>query len=84
MDKLKLAGQNLGRVFNSRLSCACIDHAIVCITKQPNLKVRTQPKQLLGSLALAFVLPRPSKISLKTQLTKKLFLYQRRTLYLFL
>ncbi len=37
MDKLKLTGQNLGRVFNSRLGCSCIDHAIVHITKRPNL-----------------------------------------------
>jgi hypothetical protein len=57
MDKLKLTGLNLGRVFHSRLGCACIGHAIVHITKQPNLKLKTQPKQLLGSLLLAFALP---------------------------
>ncbi len=57
MDKLKLTGRNLGRVFNSRLDRACIGHAIVHITKQPNLKLKTRPKQLLGSLPLAFVLP---------------------------
>jgi hypothetical protein len=47
----------MGRVFNARLSGACIGHAIVHITKQPNLKSKTWPKQLLGSLPLAFVLP---------------------------
>jgi hypothetical protein len=57
MDKLKLTGLNLGRVFNSRLGRACIGHAIVHITKQPNLKLKTWPKQLLGYLLLAFVLP---------------------------
>jgi hypothetical protein len=57
MDKLKLTGQNQGRVFNSRLSRACIGYAIVHITKQPNLKLKTRPKQLLGSLPLAFALP---------------------------
>jgi hypothetical protein len=57
MDKIKLTGQNLGRVFNSRLGCACIRNVIVHITKQPNLKLKTWPKQLLGSLPLAFVLP---------------------------
>jgi hypothetical protein len=57
MDKLKLTGQNLGQVFNSRLGRACICHAIACMTKRPNLKLKTQPKQLLGSLPLAFTLP---------------------------
>jgi hypothetical protein len=57
MDKLKLTGLNLDRVFNSRLGRACIDQAIVHITKQPNLKLKTQPKQLLGYLPLAFALP---------------------------
>ena len=57
IDKLKLTGRNLGQVFNSRLGRACIGHAIVHIAKQPNLKLKTQPKQLLGSLTLAFALP---------------------------
>ncbi len=37
MDKLKLTGGILGRVFNSRHGRACIGHTIVHITKQPNL-----------------------------------------------
>jgi len=57
MDKLKLTGQNLGRVFHCRLGRACIGHEIVHITKQPNLKLKTQPKQLLGYLQLAFARP---------------------------
>ncbi len=57
MDKLKLTGQNLGRVFNSRLGLACIYHANAYVTKQPNLKLKTRPKQLLDSLPLAFALP---------------------------
>jgi hypothetical protein len=56
MDKLKLTGQNLGRVFNSRLVRACIGYGNVHITKQPNLKLKTWPKRLLGSLPLAFML----------------------------
>jgi hypothetical protein len=56
-DKLKLTGRNLGRVLNSRLRCACMCHAISYITKRPNLKLKTQPEQLLGSLTLAFALP---------------------------
>jgi hypothetical protein len=57
MDKLKLKGLNLDRVFHSRLGRACIGHAVVHITKQPNLKLKTEPKQLLGSLLLTFALP---------------------------
>ncbi len=57
VDKLKPTGRNLGRVFHCRLGRTCIGHAIVHITKQPNLKLKTQPKQHLGSLPLAFELP---------------------------
>ncbi len=35
----------------------CISHAIALITKWPNLKLKTRPKQLLGYLLLAFTLP---------------------------
>ncbi len=56
MDKLKLTGQNLGRVFHCKIH-TCKVHAIVHITKQPNLKLKTPPKQLLGYLPLAFALP---------------------------
>jgi hypothetical protein len=55
MDKLKLTGWNLGRVFSSRLG-----HSIVRKSKQPNLKLKTQPKQLLGYLLLAVVFPEVS------------------------
>jgi hypothetical protein len=57
MDKLKKTGQTLGRVFHSGPGHACIGNAIVETTKQPNLKLKTRPKQFLGSLPLAFVLP---------------------------
>ncbi len=57
MDKLHLTGQNLGRVFNSRLGCAWICRSIAYVTKQSNLKFKTRPKQLLGSLLTAFALP---------------------------
>jgi hypothetical protein len=57
MDKLKITGRDLGRVFNSSLGHACICRAIVCITKQPNLKMKIWPKLLLGSFPLAFALP---------------------------
>jgi hypothetical protein len=57
IDKLKLIGQNLGRVFHYRLGRVCIGHAIVHKTKQPNLKLKTRTKQLFVSLPLAFALP---------------------------
>ncbi len=56
IDKFQLTGQNLARVFNSRLGRACKCRTIAYITKQPNLKLKTQLKQLLGSLPLAFTL----------------------------
>ncbi len=57
MDKLKLTGQNLGQVFHSILSRNCIGHAVVHITKQPNLKLKPRPKQILGHVPLALALP---------------------------
>jgi hypothetical protein len=57
-DKLKLKGWNLGRVFDSRCGRASECHdAITLIIKQPDLKLKTWSKQLLGSLPLAFALP---------------------------
>jgi hypothetical protein len=64
MDKLKLKEQNLGPVFNSRHGRAYIGHAIVQITKQTNLKLKTRPQQLLDSLPLA--LP-PDRYSIVNQ-----------------
>jgi hypothetical protein len=45
MDKLKLAGQNLGRVFNFRYE----RKFSFLILKLPNLKWKSWPKQRLGS-----------------------------------
>jgi hypothetical protein len=66
MDKLMLIGQTVGRVFNSRLGCACICHAIAYITKRISLKLKTQLKQLLGSRPLAFVCPSLLLYDIKT------------------
>jgi hypothetical protein len=55
MDKLQLTGRNQGRVFNSRAVCAM---QLSCFeTKLPNLMLRTQPQQHLGSLPLDIALP---------------------------
>ncbi len=57
MDKLQLAGQNLGWVFNFR--SGHLHPAILwCfLVKLPNLRLKTQPKQLLGFLQLDIALP---------------------------
>ncbi len=57
MDKLQLTGQNLVRVFNSRSDCTSAMHLFCYEAKQLYLKLKTRPKQLLGSLSSAFVLP---------------------------
>ncbi len=57
MDKCQLAGQNLGRVFNFRYGRLCTTCTSHITTKVPNVKWKIWPKQLLGSLPLAFALP---------------------------
>ncbi len=57
MDKLQSAGQSLGRVFNSKSGCMCAGHLFCYKPKQLNLKLKTWPKQLLGSLPIAYALP---------------------------
>ncbi len=56
MDKLQLTGQNLGWVFN--FTSDWIFMYLFCYeAKQPNLKLKTRPKQHLGYLPFAFALP---------------------------
>ncbi len=57
MDKLQLTGQNLGRVFNFRFGHLHAEHFWCYQVKLPNLKLKTQSKQLLGSLPLVIALP---------------------------
>jgi len=57
MDKLKLTGQNLGRVFKVRRGLGCLCNGIALTTKQPNLRLKTRRIPLLGFLPIAFVLP---------------------------
>jgi len=42
-------------------------------TKQPNLKLKTQPKQLLGSLPLAFAFPALAYFTAASATKKKVF-----------
>jgi hypothetical protein len=57
MEKLQLTGQNLGRLFNFRNGRAHAVHLLCYGLKLPNLKLKTQPKQLLGYLPLNITLP---------------------------
>ncbi len=57
MDKLQLTGQALGRVFNFRSGCMHTMHLLPSVAIQPNLELKTRPKQLLGSLPLVIALP---------------------------
>jgi hypothetical protein len=57
MDKLQLTGQNVGRVFNFRSDHLHAATFLVLSVKLPNLQLKTQPKQLLGSLSLVIALP---------------------------
>jgi hypothetical protein len=58
MDKLKLTGRALGRVFNFRSGCMRHTmHSRPGVAKQPSVELKTRPKQLLGSLPLVIALP---------------------------
>jgi hypothetical protein len=60
MDKLQLTGQNLGRVYYFRHGCVRAVHFLCLGVKPPNLKMKTRPKQVLGSFQLDVVLPAPT------------------------
>jgi hypothetical protein len=57
MDKLQLTGRNLGQVFNFRNGHLHAAQFWCYRVKLPNLKLKTRPKQLLGSLELVIALP---------------------------
>jgi hypothetical protein len=57
MDKLQLTGRNLGRVFNFRFGHLHAKHFWYYEVKLSNLKLKTWPKQLVGSLPLVIALP---------------------------
>jgi len=70
MDKLKLTGRALGRVFNFRSDCPHTMHLQTSVAIQTNLNLKTWPKQLLGYLPLVIALP-------GDRLTPQLFLLLR-------
>jgi len=55
--QLQLTGRNLGQVFNFRFGHLQAEHSRCYQVKLPNLKLKTRPKQLLGSLRLVIALP---------------------------
>jgi len=57
MDKLRPTGQNLGRVFYFRYGHVRAVHFLCEGVKLPNLKLKTQPKQVFGSFPLVIALP---------------------------
>jgi hypothetical protein len=57
MDKLQLTGQNLGRVFYLRYGRVHAVHFLCLGVKLPNLKLKSRPKQVLGSFPLDIALP---------------------------
>jgi len=56
MDKPQLTGQNLGQVFNFEFDHLHAENIWCYQAKLPNLKLKTRPKQLLGSLPLVIAL----------------------------
>jgi hypothetical protein len=46
----------MGRVFNLRSGCMHTMHLLPSVALQPNLELKTWPKQLLGSLPLVITL----------------------------
>ncbi len=72
MDKLHLTGQNLGRVFNSRSGRVHAIHSCCYWARLPDLKLKTWPKQLLGSLPLDIALPASAYGSSLRKIKKKM------------
>ena len=57
MDKLELTGQTWAEFSTVEVGYVYAVHLLCSKTIQPNLKLKTVPKQLLGSVPLDIVLP---------------------------
>ncbi len=57
---VQATGLNLGRVFNYRCGHASTQVSTCTSSKQPDLLLKTRPKQVLGHLTIAFALPAES------------------------
>jgi hypothetical protein len=62
MDKLQQRGPNLGQLFNLNSGHLQAATFLVLSVKLPNLQLKTQPKQFLGSLLLVITLPEPKHV----------------------
>jgi hypothetical protein len=58
MDKLKLAGQNLGRVFNFKHGRVCLYHTVTLINKTTKLKVENLDQTTFRFSTVSFHSPR--------------------------
>jgi hypothetical protein len=77
MDKLKLAGQNPGRVFNFRLGRSFAPYTSFVTEKLPNSKWKTR----LGSAPLAFALP-DSRLKSRLVLITNFFFLKKEKIFL--
>jgi hypothetical protein len=64
---MSIAFRDLGLVFNFRSGCVHAMHLYYFETKLPNLKLKTRPKQLLGSLPLDIAPPKLYQQATKTE-----------------
>jgi hypothetical protein len=71
MDKLQLAGLQIGRVFNFRSGHLHAAHLWCFQVKLPNLRLKTWPKQLLGYLLLDIALPEYTLVAERKHQSKK-------------
>jgi hypothetical protein len=58
MDKLKLTGQNLGRVFNFKCGRVCLHHGVTLITKTAKFKVENLVQTTFSFSPVSFCAPR--------------------------
>ena len=67
MDKLWLTVQALGRIFNFTSGCMHTIHLLTSVAIQPDLKLTTRPKQLLGFLLLVIALPKSALVEASSE-----------------
>jgi hypothetical protein len=75
MDQLQLPVQIPDQDFNFKNGCENAVHFLCYGVKLPNLKLKTWPKKLLGSLPLDIVFPGFLTNPETTNLQKKLFFF---------
>jgi hypothetical protein len=71
MDKLKLTGENLGQVFNSRYVFAYVAHATVLRTKAAKLKVENSAQTTFRFFPARFHAPHYTVRPVKNRLWRE-------------